>query len=257
MFSNFVTFTEVVKLSQNVFNQMRNINSNKDTIDLILTKQDIVYAEQVINESNVSKFSSILNYCRTEDTEKWLDLIFRACSSTNFFFYELGEELLPYCCIYNKCEIIKYLLIKSSLKYKSIIYLINWSIVNDKLEIIKLINGIKSIMNPGSSTGYELSRKAVKYNRIEIVEYLIKKFNWGNSICASLIITSSKKGFLEITKLLQKQITYRDYIINAKRVSIEEGHYEIAKYLEEKLSDMVHNFPSNELVNIIFDQYEA
>lgn len=233
MFSNFVTFTEVVKLSQNIFNQMKSINNDENIVDLIFDKQDIVSAEQVIDESNVSKFSSVLNYCRSDDSEKWLDLIYKTISNNKVDVSDFDSSLILYCCTYNKLEMIKYLIENNYNSNTNMVRVLEWAARNDYLDIIKCIGVFDSTYE------YNVLMESVEYNRLEIVKYLIDNI-YHSYICSLMLCTAARRGLLKMIKLLMKYPPTRDYLEELIYSLITNDHQqpEVVKYLRERLQDM-------------------
>lgn len=111
MFSNFVIFTEVVKLSSNVFWKMREVNCHDKVLDLIYEKQDVVTFEEVIDLVNnkylITKFIGILNFCETRTGEKWLKSIFEAIDHIDITAFD--NTLLTYSSKNGFVDFVKYL----------------------------------------------------------------------------------------------------------------------------------------------------
>lgn len=114
MFSNFVTFTEVVKLSENVYHQMRDTNYFPDMLRK-LKRKDIKIAKEVIRtflekcekheKQNITRL--INNFVPIN--EAWLRYIFEAVSNDeDIDISEHIEIILTYACEYDNLEVLKY-----------------------------------------------------------------------------------------------------------------------------------------------------
>lgn len=81
MFENFVTFTEVVKLSSNVFWRMKEVNYHDKLLKLIYDKEDVFTFEEVIelveNKQLIAKFANILDTCSLSTEGLWVENIFK------------------------------------------------------------------------------------------------------------------------------------------------------------------------------------
>lgn len=80
MFENFVTFTEVVKLSPNIFSQLREVNYHDKLLDLIRIRNDISTFEQVTDlVENKYLVTGLIEIFQKNHTylERWLKSIFK------------------------------------------------------------------------------------------------------------------------------------------------------------------------------------
>lgn len=90
MFENFVIFTEVSKLSSDIFYQLRKINYSNKFLDLIYRKRDIVSFEEITNlledRSQVEKFIGIILQCRISHEKGWIKNISKVLDYIDFDF---------------------------------------------------------------------------------------------------------------------------------------------------------------------------
>lgn len=87
MFENFVTFTEVIKLSSNMFWRMREVNYHDKLLDLIYSKQDIVCFEMVTDlvkdQYLICEFIKELKFHYNSCERRWLENIFEIIKNNN------------------------------------------------------------------------------------------------------------------------------------------------------------------------------
>lgn len=141
MFEYFVTFTEVIKLSQNIFHQLRKVNYHKG-----ISTRNINVVEQIIDlvDIEIESFRFISYFIRREikHGERWLDIIFKiiCIDKTKFYLLDVWEMIITRSCKYNRLNIIKYI-----------------------------------IENITSDRNYHILEEAINYNRLEIVNYVLEK----------------------------------------------------------------------------------
>lgn len=81
MFSNFVTFTEVVKLSPVIHYNLERLNFHKDILSSILQKNDLVNATSIFkliekeDFKKLMKFVELINLNTPTISRKWIKLI--------------------------------------------------------------------------------------------------------------------------------------------------------------------------------------
>lgn len=102
MFSNFVTFTEVVKLSPIIHYNLEGLNFHKDIIDLIFAKGDLISASSTFklvpkeHLDKLLKFILLINFRDRVTSKRWIGLITRTITDDNsdldkiLFIYEQG-----------------------------------------------------------------------------------------------------------------------------------------------------------------------
>lgn len=116
MFSNFVTFTEVVKLSRNVYYQQREVNFSEKIILLILDRLDIDTFENtyklINNEYHFKELATLFIDNNENDEIKkrfiscMLNIFFKRPDIDLSFF---GNASFSLCCIQNRLEEAQYL----------------------------------------------------------------------------------------------------------------------------------------------------
>lgn len=113
MFSNFVTFKEVVKLSTQVEYELTKINFSKYALIFIFEERNIHTATQIQNiiddKKLIKNFYEILGYhCRCYDGPEWLDYTF----SLKCNLPSVDESLLFGACKHGRLDIIKHCRLK-------------------------------------------------------------------------------------------------------------------------------------------------
>lgn len=115
MFSNFVIFTEVVKLSENIYYQMRDMNYFRGMLKKLKTK-DIKIAKEVIQtflekceKHEKQNITCLIDNYYLEENEAWLRYIFEAVSNDeDIDVSEYIETILIFACEYDNLEVLKY-----------------------------------------------------------------------------------------------------------------------------------------------------
>lgn len=141
MFSNFHTFTEVVKLSQSNFYQLRKINYSDRVLNFIFDKRDIDSLEQVFdlveNVRSISKFACLLEnygaYDRNRD-KRLIKCIYNISVSKGNINDEEAEDILfRWSCSYGLLDEVKYF--KGYSKNSGLIE----AMAEDYIEIVKYL----------------------------------------------------------------------------------------------------------------------
>src|SRR5579883_2063069 len=103
MFEYFVTFTEVIKLSQDTFHQLRKVNYYNG-----ISTRNINIIEQIIDlvDIEIESFKFINYFIRREikHEERWLDIIFEiiCIDKTKFYLLDVWEMIIVRSCKYNR-----------------------------------------------------------------------------------------------------------------------------------------------------------
>lgn len=144
MFENFVTFTEVVKLSSNIFHYLRGVNYSKQISSSILKRKDIISALQVLEliDDEKSKINIGKLIKRSEIEEVW--------------------ELF--------CEVIKRKDI-SSFNFDNIILIL--VCICGSLYHLKIL--VDEGANIRDKNQHRPLLKSVEYGHLEIVKYIVEK----------------------------------------------------------------------------------
>lgn len=141
MFSNFHTFTKVIKLSQSNFYQLREINYSDHVLDFIFYKQDIDSLQQVFdlveNVRSISKFAHVLEnygaYDRNRD-KRLIKCIYNiSISKGNINDEEVKDILFYWSCSYGLLDKVKYF--KGYSKNSGLIE----AITEDHIEVVKYL----------------------------------------------------------------------------------------------------------------------
>lgn len=195
MFENFIIFTEVTKLSSNVFHYLKEVNYHDKLLNLIRKKEDVATFEEIIdlveNKYLITKFISIL-YCCKCDEKRWIENIFKVIDYIDVSAY--NNDLLIYSSAYGCQEVVKYLLerivcdCKEDCSHGVNIFAcdnraLKWSSLRGHLEIVKLLmertdmifrnyedNERRNFIHYENALAYTTSK-----GHIEIVKYLIDK----------------------------------------------------------------------------------
>lgn len=230
MFENFVIFTEIVKLSSNIFCYMREVNYSDNISRLIFQVHDIASAEQVaelVEDSVViNKFiKSLLCRHKQEDGPRWLRLIFDLSKRINVDFESCGDMLLVYSCRYGYLDFVKYLLEEVGID------------INSKYSYISVNGTFAKIRNsygePEEKYYLGFSIAAVN-NHLNVVRYLVEehKISLQNDY---LISTLAGMGNLEIIKYLsQKGLDLHFNEESTLELAICNNRLEVIKYLVER-----------------------
>lgn len=141
MFSNFHTFTEVVKLSQSNFYQLRKINYLDNVLNFIIDKRDIDSLEQVFdlveNVRSISKFAHILENPRIynpDNDKRWIKCIYNiSVSKGNINDRQAEDTLFYWSCIYGLLDEVKYF--KGYSKNSGL----TEAIIEDHIEVVKYL----------------------------------------------------------------------------------------------------------------------
>lgn len=175
MFENFIVFTEVVKLSSNIFWKVKEVNYSDKLLDLIYEKKDVVAFEEVINLVDnkflITMFIEILQLDLEESVEKkWIENIFKVIEEVDTTAF--GNELLMVCSYYEFYDFVKYLIEHDADVNAQYNRALNCSIIKGNLEIVKLIveNGYYFKYDY-----YVILHYAKEYKNPQIVEYLEKQ----------------------------------------------------------------------------------
>lgn len=101
MFENFVTFTEVVKLSKIIFYNLKDLNYSDKLLDLIYIRNDQPTFYQVMDliqdSSIVNKFIYKLNYCCSDCkilSDRWFELLVEFIKNRDDIDFSINDYLL-------------------------------------------------------------------------------------------------------------------------------------------------------------------
>lgn len=140
MFSNFHTFTEVVKLSPNTFYELREINYSDKLLRSIFHHQDINTAEEISdlieNGSLVNKFVDSFTCVSTRETEtRWINFVYKV-AITKGEIIDKDTMLFRISSRYGLLDVVKHFRIN---RPEGCIEALLISAKNDRLEVVKYL----------------------------------------------------------------------------------------------------------------------
>lgn len=233
MFENFVIFTEVIKLSSNVFYQMENINYSDKLPGLIFQKEDFRTLKLVSHLiEDIQELETVIKnwlwyvILYGETAVNFLDIIF----INNLQLDECFDEALNLCIKYGRTKHIEYL---------------------DKLLILKC--------------GRSITDHKIKYsefyieNSIDFLEYALEN---GNLDVVKYFIKIGIKGYYDtLTYAFDENYFHKDVILyileNNKEIyneklltaAIQRNELEVVQYIIENELDR----PSNDVLKLAAD----
>lgn len=257
MFSNFVTFKEVVKLSGRTFNNLKEVNYSDKLLPLIQRKADIDAFQQVSdlirNKKLVTNFISLLLATGSDKEKRWIENILKFI---NFIDpYVLDNRLVMACCKFDFNTFTKLLLENGFDVNSKNGFILRRETDKGNLEVIDYLIDIGAKVNDKNSNAlaiatmngnYELVKKLVKHGAakrgslaleyaahkgyMEIIEYLIENGHNPRARNNSTLSAAITAGHLNVVKfLMDKGCRSAD----ALRDAIMASSIEIVKYLVE------------------------
>lgn len=216
MFSNFVTFKEVVKLSPNVFWKMKEVNYNDKLLDLIYLKEDVntfgEVSDLIENKRLVTKFINVLSNCKQFDEKKWLENIFKFIEDIDISIS--GDKLLVYSSKYGFYDAVRYLVEKGVDPHFQYDLALRWAVDFNYLEIVKYL-----VERPDCKV---CNKQCIHGSDIHVLDDCVLRW-------------AAEFGYLDIVKYLVNagaNIHAGDDI--ALLVAVESNHFDIVKYLVER-----------------------
>lgn len=212
MFENFLVFTEVVKLSSNVFYQLEEINYHDKVLDFIYDREDVNTFEKVLDlvedKYLITRFIKFLKDYGLNETEKlWVKNILKVINHINIAAFD--NALLIYAFKYEFYESFRYLIQKGADIHVKDNYLLRVSAARGNLDLVKYLveRPDCKICDQQCIHGADIHSKnegalvtASSYGHLEIVKYLVSKGAKIND-CYALWI-SSRNGYFETVKYL-------------------------------------------------------
>lgn len=260
MFSNFVTFNEVTKLSRYTHLELKHINYDDSILDFIFDKHDVDSFTQVAglirDGSLATRFISMMNFYNYENDRKWLLSIFEVIikkGNVNINYYD--NRLLVCSSAFGYMEIVKYLLERPDCKvckerccHRANVHAqsncsLRLASSNGHLEVVKLL-----IRNGADvHTEYECSLMAAANNcHLEVVEYLIENGANIHILEEYTFRQAVKNNNLAIVKCLVERPNNTGADIHALNdfaliCACENGYYNIVRYLVSKGANLFVN----------------
>lgn len=254
MFSNFVTFQEVVKLSKNVFWKMREINYQDKLLDLIYSKKDAETFETALDliedKELLRKFINIIEiFCGDFVGEKWVENIFKVIRYFGVNSID-NRTLNKWMQQSSNCK--NYNFLKYFVENGADIHFQNESALRSaaecgNLETVKYLVKHGANIHSGNVDGDALDL-AIFNSHLEIVKYLV---NNGASLDTDQVITDlAIADNLEMImyfaerpdcKTCEKECSHRidiqkhDYILIK---ACQSGNIDIVEYLVSKGTDV-------------------
>lgn len=271
MFENFVTFTELVKLSSNVFWKMREVNYSNKILNSIYQRRDLEVLEKVLDliedKQLIIGFTSVLEDPRKVQIEKWLEIITKAVIE-NSISIPRDNNLIIYSSEYGVYDFVKYWFESVCLNYpldeglrRRIDLALEYSAANCHPEIFKyLIERSKcKVCNKQNCSCIEITCMsnehflgvAARCGNLEIVKYLVERplcrvcrrncrhitnIHFDNDY--ALRWCAICKYFDIVKYLIERGANIHaenDYVL---RTFVESGNFEAVKYLVEKGADI-------------------
>lgn len=217
MFENFIVFTEVVKLSSDIFWRMREVNYHDKFLKFIRKKQDVVAFEEVVDiiedKCLVTKFGNILTVCNINNERKWIENIFKVIDTTI-----LGNILLTYSSRHGFIDFVKYLIERPDCKvcsehccHGANIHAqdncaLRWAARSGHLEIVKYLVEKGANINAGGNYAFGW---ASSNGHLGVVKYLVGKGVDIHSQGYPALMRAANWGHLEIVNYLKMKIAER------------------------------------------------
>lgn len=242
MFENFVIFTEVTKLSSNMYYNLQIVNySDKFAID-ILWKEDTVVFEKLIDLVEdrrlvISNIVYILKYYVSYIEYEYLDLLFRLKPrDLEFDTVEDRHFCLTMGCLYGHLDLVKYFIygeVSRNIKSHGLCL----AAEHGQLEIVKYL------IQEGANVNYDYDfgkwsyslEKAARYGHFEIVKYLVENGADMNLDNGNALIWSLDGKHLQISKyLIDNRSNLHSEENNPLKYAVEHNILEIVKYLVKK-----------------------
>lgn len=201
MFSNFVIFTEVVKLSSNIFHEMEIINYHDKLLKLIEQKRDINTFEEIIhNVEDKHLITEFIAVASGIDAARWIRNIFKVIDYTDITAFDNS------------------LIIRSS-KYGF-------------YDFVKLLAERGADIHARDDRALRLS---CSFNHPDIVKYIVEKSYPSYSSISHAMQEAAGNGFLEIVQYLVEKgaDVHADYNW-ALKLAIRRGHMDVVKFLIER-----------------------
>lgn len=234
MFSNFVTFTEVSKLSNAVHDQLKQINYSDEVAELIRERVDTKSLDQIVeligNKELAGNIVSFFIFQCQRVIEESLVSIFTLARKFPRVMKRYRSFLITPACRAGNIDIIKYLASIGVNLYHN-------NHVNEAAEYGH-IHLIQYFIDNGIDIHHrddEILTYACKSGSIDIVKYLVER---GCDVRADKddpLIVSSNLGYIEIVKyLVEKGADVRALSDLALRLACIRGHLDVVKYLVER-----------------------
>lgn len=246
MFENFVIFTEVVKLSSNIFYYLRQVNYHNKLLKIIRHHFDIKSAEQVFEL--VEDVSLLIDFIQIipleEDDEirrRWIDCIFKAIEENNLDISDFKHLLICECCRFGMNDRVKLLMSKLADVNEISDALMMIAIDFSNLEIIKYLveNGFE-INKPRMYFEDHPLTSASCVSNLEVVKYLFENpkvnISQGNLFAGCLLNACCGGNPSNVKYLLDKQQTVTNGVINlCFQQAINNSNIEIVKLLCQRV----------------------
>lgn len=238
MFSNFVTFNEVSKLSTTIHNQLKQINYSDEVVDLIRERVDTESLNQIVELIEDKKLANSIALFFLFQCEKVIEKVIEKSLVSVFTLAKRFSSVMRRCrsflvtpaCKAGNLDIIKYLAsIGVNLHNNNYIHM---AAEHGHIHLIEYFidNGVDIHYRDDKILTY-----ACKSGSIDIVKYLVEK---GCDVRADKddpLIVSSDLGYKEIVKyLVEKGADVRASSDSALRLACIRGHLDVVKYLVER-----------------------
>lgn len=259
MFENFVIFTEVSKLSVNIFNNLQNINYHDKLLDLIYKRKDIITFERIVNlirdKYLITKFVKLFEDRGLKDRKRWLENIIPQVDHIDVTaFNEILIITAADCNSFNAVEILvqKGANINGSKRYRDDLPL-ECAAANGNLEIIEYF------MERGTKVNSKIIQEALYRGSLEVVKYLVEKgeYIFHNDNRSNLLLGSAccNKDF-EVVKYLLERGVLINKGVGVLEAAIRTGDLENLKYVLSKGADINDNIDSAVIAASKYGKFE-
>lgn len=248
MFSSFVTFTEVVKLSPIIYHNQETINYSDTVIKAIVSKDDIQSALSIIdkveNRSLIIKFADI-----DEKRSGYHTLIKKIFAEKDTDTRKIHGHLFLLSCKENDLEMVKTLLTG---KYTiDIIDGLTYAVETNNLELLKFFvsNNFQKVEEVMIKEDHYILQKAINKCNIEIIKFIIIRRNIIHRFfCLGEIIKKDRADiltFFEESRLCKRNYFpfAKEYLKEIKSVKVldfivKNSHYVNIDYMIQNCMQM-------------------
>lgn len=216
MFSFFVTFTEVVKLSVNIYYRQREVNYTTNVIDTVISKEDIKSAASIIDiiedRSSLTRFIKILK--EGDDS----DFVFmNIINEPNLDTTAERFQLFIYSCGMNDQDVTKKLMFEMT-KEQLYVGAVR-AIHHDNLDVLNLILKNNSYF---TNKRTKLLSSSIQSGKLNSFKYLIRRYKINLSNYPFLLQLAIDKCKLNIIEFIVESKVKYSLCFNLRNVIVLE-----------------------------------
>lgn len=277
MFENFVIFTEVVKLSSNLFQKLQRVNYSNECMRLIAERRDLDYSKQafiliddVLLLKKLMKIGSMVSVIDRKMRKHVLIFVITNRFNDGTF---VNDSMLLYSCTYGFSKFAQFLLdngmkithevFEEAVRYGHLKIVKRftsegWKARDETLIIAANrghLNIIKYLLHRGADVNTRDGKpleEAAYYRELEVVEYLVKSGAKINDKVLQKCIYKKDKWL--INYLIRNGANIRIHDDLLLKYAVEEDDLELVKYAIEKGAD-IHSRNENALLQSIENGY--